>query len=167
MFYFPLASTQVWGAGLSGCPLVRTGIARVRRARLGEVMMIKQPGSRGLLRKTRGEEAGGVAIPLGQMWLATEDGSSASRMSSSRRLNLVCKGQRQENRPLERQKTRSIGGRVCWKGGDGGETKGQGSGYLNQDCSMGMRTRYDLKWIAGKWTIGPWVMSWWTGWQTR
>lgn len=54
MFYFPLASTQVWGAGLSGCPLVRTGIARVRRARLGEVMMIKQPGSRGLLRKTRG-----------------------------------------------------------------------------------------------------------------
>lgn len=59
MFYFPLASTQVWGAGLSGCPLVRTRIARVRRARLGEVMMIKQPGSRGLLRKTRGEEAGG------------------------------------------------------------------------------------------------------------
>jgi hypothetical protein len=33
------------------------------------------------------------------------------------------------------------------EGGRRGETKGQGSGYLNQDCSMGMRTRYDLKWI--------------------
>lgn len=35
---------------------MRTGIARVRRARLGAVMMIKQPGSRGLQRKNTGWE---------------------------------------------------------------------------------------------------------------
>lgn len=42
MFYYPLDGSGE--LGLSGHPLVRTGIARVRRARLGAATMIKQPG---------------------------------------------------------------------------------------------------------------------------
>ena len=132
MFYFPLASTQVWGAGLSGCPLVKTGIARVRRARLGVVMMIKQPGSRGLQRKTRGEGARGVAIPLGQIWLAREESNSHSRTSPFRRLEPRVLGiTTREQQAFAAPEDKIDRGKGVLEGGRRGGTKGQGSGYLN------------------------------------
>lgn len=60
-----------------------------------------------------------------------------------------------EDRPWNGKKARSIGGWVC-QTGDGGADEGeQGSGYLNQDYGDG-EPRYDLEWVMrmGKWTMG-------------